>query len=401
MHLDDEILRAYLDRSLEPAESGARQADIQDHLNACPDCRARLAALAARSARLQAHLAVLDPGPGEAAHSASSAFALLTTRHPSLSGKENLGMLSSLFTRRWRPLWIGLSALVLFTVAFSFPPVRAWAGSLLAQFRVQNITVVPVDATHLSELGTSSTIIQQISQAISDSMTVTKKPMKPQVAPNAAEAGKLAGFTVRLPQSRTDAPRITVEGGSAFEFVVNRARAQALLNEAGFSQPQLPASIDKAVIKVNIPVGITAAYGDCPNLDEGTTTMNASGSAGRRFLNCVLLAEIPSPTVDTPPNVDVEQLAEIGLQFTGMSPEDAHAYSATVDWASTLVVPIPRNGASYKQVGVDGVTGYLIQRPVDDAPQYVLVWVKSGIIYAIGGLGNGADNALAMANSLK
>jgi hypothetical protein len=84
-----------------------------------------------------------------------------------------------------------------------------------------------------------------------------------------------------------------------------------------------------------------------------------------------------------------------------MSAAEAQAYSQTVDWTSTLVIPIPRNGASYHTVNVDGVEGYLIERPVDDAPQYALVWTKGGIIYAIGGLGDGAQAAIEMANSLE
>ncbi|MGQ0604620.1 MAG: DUF4367 domain-containing protein, partial [Anaerolineales bacterium] len=99
--------------------------------------------------------------------------------------------------------------------------------------------------------------------------------------------------------------------------------------------------------------------------------------------------------------LDVNELALIGLQLSGMTEAQAREYSQTVDWASTLVIPIPRNGASYEQVQVDGVTGYLIQRPSDDAPQYALVWVKNGIIYAIGGLGNNSEGALEMANSLQ
>jgi hypothetical protein len=51
-------------------------------------------------------------------------------------------------------------------------------------------------------------------------------------------------------------------------------------------------------------------------------------------------------------------------------------------------------------LSVDGVTGTLIQRPVDDAPQYVLIWVKNGIVYAIGGLGSDTQKAIQMANSL-
>ncbi len=74
---------------------------------------------------------------------------------------------------------------------------------------------------------------------------------------------------------------------------------------------------------------------------------------------------------------------------------------ATVNWASTLVIPIPRNAATYEQVTVDGVTGTLIQRPADDAPQFALLWVKDGIIHAISGLGTNSQQAIEMANSLK
>ena len=64
------------------------------------------------------------------------------------------------------------------------------------------------------------------------------------------------------------------------------------------------------------------------------------------------------------------------------------------------MVPIPKNAATYEQVEVDGVTGTLIQRPSDDAAQYVLIWVKDGIVYSIGGLGTNSQKAIDMANSL-
>jgi hypothetical protein len=65
-----------------------------------------------------------------------------------------------------------------------------------------------------------------------------------------------------------------------------------------------------------------------------------------------------------------------------------------------LIVPIPKNAAVNKQVEVDGVTGTLIQRPADDYPQFALIWVKDGVIYAISGLGANSQQALDMANSL-
>jgi hypothetical protein len=395
MHIDDEVLRAYLDRQLDHAPA------VAAHLKTCPDCQARLAAMRARAARVRAHLVTLDPQPAEYARSPQLAFAQFTARRMSVSRKERFSMLKNIFSPRLRPLWVGLSIVAVLSIALSFAPVRAWAGNLLGLFRVQQIVVLPVDSTRLSELGNNSDLGKQISQLVSDSVTVTREGGKPQSVADAAQASQLAGFDVRLPASRSDAPQLSVESGSAFEFVVDRDRAQTLLNEAGLNQAQLPASLDGATVKVDIPAGVTAAYGDCPKPEEGDFDPDHQGSPGRRMANCIMLAEIPSPTVTTPPDMDVEQLAEIALQFSGMTAEQAHAFSQNVDWTSTLVVPIPRNGASYEEVAVDGVTGNLIRRPSDDAPQYLLMWVKDGTVYAIGGLGNDMSAALAMANSLQ
>ena len=394
MHLNDETLRAFLDQQLADTERAARAA----HLNSCAECQARLNTIQARRARVNAHLVRLDPSPADAPRAAQIALAQLTARRMSSFGKEKNSMVKTIFAQRFRPLWMGLSVIALFTVAFSFPSVRAFASDLLARFRVQKVTVVQVDNTRLNELTSSTALGKQIGQLVSDSIKVTKEPGKPQIVANAAEASKRAGFNVRTAGSRSDAPTITVQDGAAFEFVVNRARAQTLLNEAGASNITLPPSIDGANIKVNIPTGVSIAYGDCPkpNAEE-----NASGSPGRRFVNCVMLVQMPSPTVDTPADLDVAQLAELGLQFSGMKPDQARAFSQKVDWTSTLVIPNPRNGASYKEVNVDGVTGYVIQRPADDAPQYVIVWVKNGIIYAVAGLGSNTTGALEIANSLR
>ncbi len=392
MHLNDGQLRAYLDRGHAESERLA----AEHHLASCDDCRTRADELAARSERVAAHLTVLAPSPGR--FSPQSALARFKERRL----RKEIPLMKKFFGSRYRPAWGLLTVIALLVVSMSFVPVRAWAERLLAQFRVQRVTVLPVDPTRMSEVLYGSTITKQFAQILSDSMKVTKEPSKPRVVANAAEASQVAGFPVRLPSSRTDTPHITVQGGGAFEFTVNRARTQGLLNEIGYSRLQLPASLDGALVKVNIPIGVTSAYGECPRLDNDEAKLNSHGSPGRTMLNCVVLAEIPSPTVDTPPNVNLKELAEIGLQVVaGMTAEQAHAYAQTVDWTTTLVVPIPRNSASSKEVQVDDVTGYLIQRPLDDAPQYALIWVKNGIIYAIGGLGNDTTTALSMGSSLK
>jgi hypothetical protein len=64
------------------------------------------------------------------------------------------------------------------------------------------------------------------------------------------------------------------------------------------------------------------------------------------------------------------------------------------------VVPIPRDVTTHSEVSVDGVTGTLIQRTVEHSPEYLLIWVKDGILYAIADTGSDTAPAFALAESL-
>jgi hypothetical protein len=46
------------------------------------------------------------------------------------------------------------------------------------------------------------------------------------------------------------------------------------------------------------------------------------------------------------------------------------------------------------------VTGILIQRTVEHSPEYLLMWVKDGILYAIADTGADTAPAFALAESL-
>jgi hypothetical protein len=302
---------------------------------------------------------------------------------------------------RLRTLVAGMAILALLVIALSIPSGFAWAGQFLGLFRVQQVAVIPIDPTGLMALRGDSSLGQQISQLLAQSVTFDQKPGAPQPAASADQATQAAGFTVRLPANQATQPKLVVQPGAAFNLVVDRARAQALLDESGHSDLVLPQSLDKETISVTVPNSVTASYGTCPDPTGDTSGILGSGSTGRRYADCVILAQMPSPTVKTPPDVDVQKLAELALEFTGMTAEQAQAFSQSVDWTSSLVIPLPKNAATYQQVTVDGVTGMLIQRPVDDAPEFALIWVKNGIIYTIGGLGSNSPQAIDMANALK
>ncbi len=395
MHLTDGQLRAFLDGEL--SEPDAR------HLPGCAVCQERLAGIRARARSTGQRLASVvserpDEGMLPAGLAPMPALARFKTR---LTDHKENNMLSIFSQRRWRPVWVGLVVLALVLAALSVPQMRAWAGEFLNLFRVQQVVAVPVDLTGLSQLDSNDALAKQVGQLISSSVTVEKKPGQPVAAASAAEASAMARFTVRLPGDQTDIPYLTVQDGAAFKFKVDRARAQSLLDETGRSDLKLPASLDGAEVSVNIPAAVTASYGSCPHPDQQQEGGLGMGINGRRYAGCVILAQIPSPTVDAPPDLDLASLVQIGLEFTGMTPEQAAAFSKTVDWTSSLVIPIPKNAATYQTVTVDGVSGTLIQRPMDDAPQYALVWVKNGIIYAIGALGSDSARAIDMANHMQ
>ena len=111
--------------------------------------------------------------------------------------------------------------------------------------------------------------------------------------------------------------------------------------------------------------------------------------------------QVPSPTVSVPPDLNLQQMAAVGLQLTGMSPSQAETLVRSIDWTSTLVIPVPERIANSQTVSVDGQTGVLIlQQRNPSASGYNLVWTRKGIVYSISGWGDSAQ-ALQMADSLQ
>jgi len=292
------------------------------------------------------------------------------------------------------------AAVTLIVLILAFPGTRVLAGELLDLFRVQQVQVVPVDFTGLEQLTGDGALGNQFAELVSDSVTMQIEPGDPVAVADAEEASQLAGFEVRIPEGMTPS-QIYVTGQAAFSFILNREKAQMLLDEAGRGDLVLPESAEGAEIWVDIPASVSVAFGECPTPGDDAEGNTEQSKTESRYPDCTILAQIPSPNVNAPADLDIEALARVGLEFTGMSPEEAQEFTSTVDWTSTLVVPIPRNAAEHEQVSVDGVTGTLIQRMMEGSSQYALLWVNDGVIHTISGLGAGSDQAIDMANSLQ
>ena len=301
-----------------------------------------------------------------------------------------------------KPVWGVAAAACALILLLSFTPTRSWAQRILQRLRVEKLAVVPVDVSAFSPGSTDYSRGKLIAQFISDSVVVTLKPGDPTVAGSIAEASQAAGFTARTLDALGAPQRILVSDEGAFHMTLDRDRMAAVLEQAGHSDIQLPPGIDGATVAVHVPKSVRVLYGGCSASDRPPAMPNPAGAAPEANGGaCIEFMEAPTPAVTIPPGLNVTALAEAGLQLAGLSAAEAHAFCQTVDWTSTLVIPIPRNGSSYQTVPVDGVNGTFVQLPArgDFQDHFAVIWMKNGVLYSVTGKG-GSARALAAVQSL-
>lgn len=376
-------LRAYRDGELD----SATRAKVEEHMAKCTQCRARLEEISAVAGRVEQRLLSLDGAPVDP----HTALARFQARHG--AEEAHAPFLAHLFARRWRPAWVTAIAALFLLLGLAFPLGRSLAQRFLATLRVEKVRPVRLD---FSSLDQNRPLQDLLAKMISDNTVVTVDE-KSQSAATVAEASQLAGFNIHLPSALAETPQFTVEGRHAFHLTIDRSRLQDIFDQSGRPDLLLPATLDGAVVSVQIPRAARVQYGDCThqNRNEDRAGPNAAPSG-----NCTVLVEAPSPEVSVPGDLNLQQLAEIGLQLAGMNATQAREFCQSIDWKSTLVLPIPRFVDSYSTVDVDGAQGTLIsQVGRRNGKGYLLIWIKNGIIYSLVGHGE-ASTAVALANSL-
>lgn len=406
-NIDDGILRAHLDDEL----GGTELAELSQHLASCANCRRRFEKLSAEKAQTGGLLTTLAPGGDVTAINPEVAYSRFRRQFGASDERETF-LISRLFAPRWRPAWGLAAGAVVVAVLVGVSPVRTWAQRVLAMLRVQKIQVVTIDPTTLmSSNEPDSRPYKLVNQFIADNVVVTMDPGKPKPVPDSAKAAQLAGYPVRSIGSLGAPQRIEVNGETAFQMTINRDRIEMLLDEVGRSDIRIPESANGALIAIHIPKTVISMYGDCPAPHGHTisdTQSRTEALAERKMermasmynTNCTYLIQAPGPTVSMPPELKMPEIAEAALELAGMSPSEAHSFCQTVDWSSTMVVPIPRNTGSYETVSVDGVEGTLITETLSQGSRYSLLWIKNGVIHSLSGHGNSSD-ALALAASLR
>lgn len=378
MHIREGQLRAYLDEQVAPEE----RRRVDEHLRACAKCRRRTEALASRRDRAAAALASLPLLQLSEAIHPRVALARFRQRFDIHERKERRDtvMKKQSTLDRWKPVWIGLAVLIIVSLFIFYPPLRTAASDFLGVFRVRKFVAVPVNVAMLE----NPTFTSLLESAFSEHLAPIREPGPPIAVASADEAEKVMGFPVRLPVTLPEGysaqPRLTIQDGFAFRARVDMDYVRAIREALGKTDVPIPSGLDGAVLEVTVPKVLVADYA------------SEQGMLG--------VVQAVSPEIQLPPNLDLQQIGEFGLRLAGIPAAQARAMAAAIDWANTLIIPVPLGYASHEEVSVAGTRGVLIgESAPDGAGHRLLVFEKDGIVYGLEG-SMPAQELLAVAESM-
>jgi hypothetical protein len=286
---------------------------------------------------------------------------------------------------RWNPLraWslaAASSLAVIVALVITVAPFRAWAENLLAIFRVEHVTVLDINSGSIGGFENNQVFNQAMTHILSEDVKLSEPLQMPQRVANASTASRLAGFNVRLIAGEIPSS-FMVRNTITAQMKLDRDRLQSILAEAGRGDLHIPGSVDGAVIGMRVPAGIITAYGNCGNPGNPRTAPEDA--------TCIKLSELPSPTASFPPEIDPAEIAQVGLQAAGLSPTEADNFTQTVDWTTTLVLPVLHGQTIYENVNVNGIEAVLLRpRLASPSGRFDLVWVDKGIVYSLMGAGD-------------
>jgi hypothetical protein len=270
-------------------------------------------------------------------------------------------------------------------------PLRAAAGQFLDVFRVKRLAVVQVQTGQLEKLQ------QYRDQVFSKPQVQRAKPVEVRTAAEAAKEAQLLKGNASLPSdfhvltpgflpSELGAPqKFTVQGSGQAITQVNLQAARMVLQMANLPTDALPAGQGSIQVTANLKPGVAQEY-----------------QAGGHTLEIV---QTQNPEVQVPDGVDLAKLNEVGLQLLGLSPDAAKRLSQNVDWATTLILPVPTDIGSVRDVTVHGNPGYLITQTRESkrgtgGPGSIVMWQENNWLYAVAG-NYSSSVLLQVAESLK
>lgn len=317
-------------------------------------------------------LSILAPGTEEAP--GPSATVLLQLKHRVASapvGRGSAIQRSKNIMSNRRLTTAGLALVLVVAIFMAFPSVRAAASDFLGLFRVQKFAPISVSPEQLA-------MLEQLEEqgTAPGEFVVVKESGEPQAVDSVEAAEAMTGFDLYQLPDRDFGTEVYVMDDASGYLVVDLAGARAIMSAAGADPQLLPDSLDGARIDVTVFDSVQQIHPD------GLTLM-----------------QTPSPMVVYPENVDATRLGEALLQVLGTDPVAAGRIAQSIDWTSTLLLPIPQDLASYQDVNIGGNGGVLLE-PFDPAADPAVMWQQDGMVLMMTGPFD-AGELLRLANTLR
>jgi hypothetical protein len=297
-------------------------------------------------------LSVLSPTAAEAPRPAPQALARLRTEIETVPYSSIFERLTEMFRRKYA--LATMVVLVLFSLAFAFPSVRAAASDFLGLFRVQKfaaISISPEQLAMLEEIADSGLFPGEIE--------MIQEPGQPTRVDSLAEAEAFAGSSVRTLAELGEPDQVYTMAGGSGRLIINVEDSRAIMETVGVDPNLIPDSLDGAPVNVTIYSAVSQQWED------------------------IVLLQSPSPLVEYPEDVDTVALGEALLRILGMDTRQARRLARSIDWTNTVLLPVPENVASFSEVEVDGVSGIALTSV--NGRDTAIMWQKDGVVFVLSG----------------
>jgi hypothetical protein len=373
-HIREGTLQAYLDGEL--VEEVHEQ--VRHHLAQCDRCGERLAMLSEEDRWVEERIASTAPGRQAAPRPQHVLTKIYQERD---GGSETM---FERLTRRQRRALVGVLAAIIVVGALSLAPVRAWASEFLGIFRVERFVVATVDVDRFEEL---DEILSE--EDFMGDFEVLQEPSEPIEVATLEEATGHIGFQPRtLTAGSLGEPSIEVVEQGAVRVTPDVEAIRMIFTAMELDPELIPDNVDGQPFTITLPAGVLQTW----EQDEGHPPIG--------------LLQFTSPEVDVPNDVDVAALGEAMLQLFGMTPEEAERMSQTIDWTTTMVLPIPEGLVRVQEINIDGTTGLLFVSGWREYDGYeyhhrdvALLWQRDGIVTLVAG--SYEQQVMELANSIR
>lgn len=255
------------------------------------------------------------------------------------------------------------ASLLLAVGLVALPSVRAGAETFLDLFRVVNFVAVPVPKERFATLQRGLDLPRMLGEQVQ----VVQAPGAPQSVATPAQAGVLAGIAVHLPTWMPDGlaqQGIEVLGEQRWTVAASTQKLQQVLDALGINDLAVPSGLDGQTATIHVYPSVRVSY---------------AAKTGH-----VLFVQARQPDAVLPAGIDLPLLAEIGLRVLGFEPNEARRFANTIDWRTTLLVPVPAAVANFHEVDIGAGKGLLIETATTARPRASqLLWSAGGSVFAL------------------